>query len=91
MAGLQRALLDALDGGPFAADIPRLRGLLDAGRTGSILAFHHGDRGPAFLSDLVRSAHARGIYATVREGYLRVALHGWHDEEDVGRLADWLS
>ena len=29
----------------------------------------------------------RGIYTSVREGYLRIALHGWHDEADVARLA----
>ncbi len=68
----------------------RLYQLLEAGRVGSILAFHHGDRGPAGLDQLLRAGFARGIWASVREGYLRVALHGWHDAGDVQRLLEWL-
>jgi hypothetical protein len=32
----------------------------------------------------------QGIYASVREGYLRVALHGFHTEADVDRVVAWM-
>jgi selenocysteine lyase/cysteine desulfurase len=91
VAGLQRRLLGALEGSPWESEARRLRPLLDANRLGSILAFHHGGGGPERLNGLLRSGYRRGIYASVREGYLRVAFHGFHKEGDVDRVAAWLS
>ncbi|WP_243287400.1 aminotransferase class V-fold PLP-dependent enzyme [Geothrix terrae] len=90
-AALQARLLDAIEGSSWAADGARLRGLLEAGRLGSILAFHHGGAGADGLQALLRSGHRQGILASVREGYLRVAFHGFHTEADVDRVGAWLS
>lgn len=91
VAALQRALLDRLVAAPaWAPDAARLRALLDAGLLGSILALHHGGRGAAGLDAFLRRGFAAGIHASVREGYLRIALHGWHDAADIARLAAWL-
>ena len=88
---LQGRLLDALEDSPWRAESHRLRGLLEAGRLGSFLSFHHGGRGADHLQDLLRSGYRRGIFASVREGYLRVAFHGFHTEADVDRVAAWLN
>jgi selenocysteine lyase/cysteine desulfurase len=89
--GLQAALLDALAGLPaWDAEVRRLRGLLERDRVGPTLCFHHGEQPPEALQDLLQRGHRRGIYASVREGYLRVALHGWHEEADLHRVVDWL-
>lgn len=88
---LQERLLDALgQNADWRDEAARLDSLRQAGRLGSILSLHHGGRGHGFLEEL-RVAGARdGIYASVREGYLRIALHGWHDGSDVDRIARWL-
>ncbi len=93
VATLQRALLDALAarGGWLANESARLAGLLDQGRLGSILAIHHAGRGRAAMDAILKDGFARGIYASVREGYLRIALHGWHELRDVDRLVAWLA
>lgn len=91
VAALERKFLDALartDG--WADEATRLRALLDAGRLGAIVALHHGGRGDDALQARLRDGFGRGVYASVREGYLRVALHGWHREGDVARIAAWL-
>jgi len=64
--------------------------LLAAGRLGSILAFHHGGRGPEGMERLLRSGYRQGMFASVREGYLRVAFHGFHTDQDVARVGAWL-
>lgn len=88
---LQHHLLDVLDlRGLWTDEVKRLRGLLEADRLGSILAFHHGGRGPEAMQELVDRGLRRGIYATVREGYLRIAFHGWHEAPDIERIAEWL-
>ena len=88
---LQAALLDALAGVPaWAGEVKRLRGLLEQGRLGSFLSFHHGGLGPEGLQDLLHRGFRRGVYGSVREGYLRVAFHGWHEEADLHRVVDWL-
>jgi selenocysteine lyase/cysteine desulfurase len=88
---LQNRFLEGLARIPaWAAEAERLKTLLDAGRLGSILALHHGDRGPEGMHDLLMKGIRRGVYASVREGYLRVAFHGWHEEKDVERVVDWL-
>jgi selenocysteine lyase/cysteine desulfurase len=88
---LQSALLDALAGLPaWTGEVRRLRGLLDRDRLGPILAFHHGPLGPDGLQDLLLRGSRRGVYGSVREGYLRVAFHGWHEEADLRRVVDWL-
>jgi selenocysteine lyase/cysteine desulfurase len=90
VAGLQARLLEALADSTWAGECHRLRGLLEAGRLGSILAFHHGGAGADPLQALLRSGYHRGVFASVREGYLRVAFHGFHTERDVDRVAEWL-
>jgi selenocysteine lyase/cysteine desulfurase len=90
-AGLQARLLEALAGSSWAAEAARLRGLLEAGRLGSILAFHHGGAGAGWMNALLKSGYQRGILASVREGYLRVAFHGFHTEADADRVGEWLS
>jgi cysteine desulfurase/selenocysteine lyase len=90
VAHLQHRLLGALEGSPWQSESLRLGHLLAVGRLGPILAFHHQGRGPAFLQNLLRSGYRRGIYASVREGYLRVAFHGFHTEADGDRVAEWL-
>jgi selenocysteine lyase/cysteine desulfurase len=90
VASLQAGLLEALRDSPWTAECTRLGGLLGAGRLGSILAFHHGGGGPAHLEALLKAGFRRGIFASVREGYLRVAFHGFHTEVDVARVAAWL-
>ncbi|RMH17959.1 MAG: aminotransferase class V-fold PLP-dependent enzyme [Acidobacteria bacterium] len=89
---LSEIFLDGLARLPdWAAEAGRLRGLLEAGRLGPILALHHRGRGPQHLDRLLRRGYAGGVYASVREGYLRIAFHGWHDAEDVERLLAWLA
>lgn len=88
---LQARLLRALDGSVWETEARRLDGLLRVGRLGSFLAFHHGGGGPEALQATLRAGYRRGIYASVREGYLRVAFHGFHTEEDADRVAAWLS
>lgn len=85
--GLQRELLNRLARGPWAAEAARLRALLDADRLGPFLAFH--DRGRDLMA-LMQRGLRQGIYTSVREGYLRVAFHGWHGEGDLDRIAAWL-
>ncbi|RMG44901.1 MAG: aminotransferase class V-fold PLP-dependent enzyme [Acidobacteria bacterium] len=88
---LQRHLLGALADLPAWRDeAQRLLALLDEGRLGSILALHHRGRGARFLEETLERGRRLGVAATLREGYLRIAFHGWHDEEDVERIAAWL-
>ncbi|MDY7095166.1 MAG: aminotransferase class V-fold PLP-dependent enzyme [Acidobacteriota bacterium] len=58
---------------------------------GPILSLHHGGRGGEVLEELMEEGFQRGIYSSVREGYLRIAFHGWHTSEDVERLLRWLA
>lgn len=88
---LQAALLDHLADAPgWVDEVRRLRGLLDRDRLGSILAFHHGARTSEELQDLVERGRRRGVYGSAREGYLRIAFHGWHEGTDLRRIVDWL-
>ncbi|HJV90538.1 MAG TPA: aminotransferase class V-fold PLP-dependent enzyme [Holophagaceae bacterium] len=84
---LQRGLLRKLETGPWGEEALRLRGLLEADRLGPFLAFHHGGRD---LAALLQRGLRQGIYASVREGYLRIAFHGWHGEADLARIAAWM-
>ena len=88
--GLQALLLERVRS-TFAQDAQRLDGLRRAGRLGSILSFHHRGAGAEALAARVAEGERRRIFASVREGYLRIALHGWHDPRDVERIAQWLS
>ena len=91
VSALQAALLERLSrSGAWGAELERLRELRERARIGSILALHHQGRGAESLQALLQAGFERGVYASVREGYLRIALHGWHGEEDVGRVAEWL-
>ncbi len=91
VAGLQRRLLEALADSRWSAEASRLGGLLAAGRLGPILAFHHGGVGPEQVDHLLKAGYRQGVFASVREGYLRVAFHGFHTEADADRVAGWLS
>jgi len=71
-------------------DARRLAALEAAGRLGPIVALHHGNAGKPFLDRVLSEGTERGIHASVREGYLRVAFHGWHGEADVDRVLEWL-
>jgi selenocysteine lyase/cysteine desulfurase len=89
---LQDHLLGALKSIPaWREEAYRLRDLLERDRLGSILSLHHSGLGPEALQELLVRGRNRGIYASVREGYLRIALHGWHEEADIPRIAEWLS
>jgi selenocysteine lyase/cysteine desulfurase len=92
VARLQGRMIEGLARIPvLEKEARRLGGLLEGGRLGSILALHHGGRGPAGLARMLEEARLRRIFASVREGYLRIALHGWHDELDVERILEWLA
>ena len=91
VASLRARLLDGLESAPaWSAEVDRLRALDAADRLGSIVALHHGGRGPQKLDEILRSGFDRGIHASVRDGYLRIAFHGWHTAEDADRVAEWL-
>lgn len=92
VAKLRTGLLDRLESLPaFRDEAKRLQRLDQAGRLGPILALHHGGRGPSGLDAIYREGHRQSILASVREGYLRLAFHGWHLEKDLDRVADWLA
>ena len=89
---LQSTFLAGLTGRPtWSSDAERLAALHQAGRLGPILALHHGGRGAGFLHDRLRAGMQAGIHASVREGYLRLAFHGFHTEADVDRILAWLA
>lgn len=87
---LQSRLLGALDGTAWSGEARRLEGLRAGGHLGPILAFHHGGRGLQGLQTVLQAGSRQGIYASVREGYLRIAFHGFHTEADVDRILAWL-
>ena len=92
VSALQDLLLAGLRELPaWRAEAARLAALRARNRLGSIVALHHGGRGEAFLDALLKRGFETGIHASIREGYLRIALHGWHDEADVARLVAWLA
>lgn len=89
---LQEMFLERLSALPaWAAEARRLEALRETDRLGPFLSLHHEQRGPEGLKTLMKTGFGRGIYSTVREGYLRIALHGWHDEDDLDRLIAWLA
>lgn len=90
VALLQRRTLEGLAGSLWAEEARRLWALLDQGRLGPFLGFHHRGLGPDGLQALLQKGLRSGIYASVREGYLRIAYHGWHTEEDVARIVAWM-
>lgn len=89
---LQETLLSALSkSSTWAGEAKRLQGLLEEDRLGPVLSFHHQGRGQEFLNGILREGFNQGIYASVREGYLRVAFHGMHTQADVDRVLTWLT
>lgn len=89
---LQGQLLQALSTLPaWRSEAGRLSALHSGGQLGSILAFHHAGRGLDGMANLVRAGIARGIWTTFREGYLRIAFHGWHEARDIEPLVRWLA
>lgn len=92
VGGLRRELVAGLrETAAWRGEANRLAALDAAGRLGSIVSLHHAGRGYPGLDRLLKRGFGRGIYASVREGYLRVALHGWHTSCDVGRVLEWLA
>jgi len=88
---LIQRLLDGLETlAAWRHQVPRLRALEHAGRIGSILALHHAGQGPEALDRLLQQAFRAGLYPSVREGYLRIAWHGYHRVEDVERVLRFL-
>ena len=90
--GLHSNLIDGLSEIPaWRSEAERLAALLQAGRIGSVVSLHHGQGGPDGMQRLLEAGVRAGVYASVREGYLRIALHGFHSESDLERLLAWLS
>ncbi len=88
---LQGQFLAGLAGIPeWRGEAQRLTELWQEGRISSIVGIHHGGRGPAELQKILSRGMEQGIYASIREGYLRIALHGWHTGADIDRLLRWL-
>lgn len=89
IASLQQALLAKLASHPaWEVEARRLDALLRLGRLGSTLSFAVAEEQSAHL---LRTGAAQGIHASSREGYLRIALHGWHTLADVERCHVWLA
>jgi len=87
---LQKELLTALQEFPsWQREAERLMALLKSDRLGSILSFYFGSdtQTPA---NLLASGFKTGIFASAREGYLRIALHGWHQSSDIKTILSWL-
>ncbi len=88
---LQGRFLEGLAELPdWRAEALRLEHLRVAGRLGPFLALHHRGDDDAALLDLMRRGLKQGIFSSVREGYLRLAFHGWHTTADVERLLGWI-
>lgn len=87
---LQLRLLARLEGSAWSEEAARLLALLDADRLGAILAFHHQGRDPESIQAALRKGMRQGLYASAREGYLRIAFHGFHTEADVDRVVAWM-
>jgi selenocysteine lyase/cysteine desulfurase len=83
LAGLRR-------GTTWPGEADRLEPLWATDRLGPFLSLHAGPQAAGVLFDRLRIGADRNIHASVRESYLRVALHGWHDQDDIDRLLEWL-
>lgn len=79
------------DGNAGRGELDRLDGLARAGRLGPIVAIHHMGKGQGFLDELASRLADNRIFVSTREGYLRLAFHGWHDENDIGAVIDALT
>ncbi len=89
---LQAEFLRRLAGsGQWGQEARRLEALRAENRLGPILSLHHRGRGMAALDAAQKAGLGRRIFTSTREGYLRIALHGWHDDRDIARLVDWLA
>jgi len=88
---LQARFLEGLSDIPdWRSEALRLERLRIEGRLGALLALHHrGEDDSAHLT-LMRKGLKAGIFTSVREGYLRIAFHGWHGAADVERLLGWI-
>ena len=65
----------------------RLASLRAAGRTASIFSLRGDSRE---LAGVMEAGECRGIGSSIREGYLRIAFHGWHTPAEVDDVVDWL-
>lgn len=71
-------------------EVERLQSLVQAGRQGPFLAIHHGGRGLDFWHPILKQGMASGVMATARDGYLRLAFHGYHGSNDLAAVVAWL-
>ncbi len=91
IAQLQTLLLEQLKGDSiWESEANRLLALRKENRLGSILCFHHSGPGLAHVEKLVSQSPEYNITTSLREGYLRIALHGWHGTQDLERALEWL-
>ena len=65
--------------------------MVHSGRTGPIVAIHHMNRGPELLNLMTARLQKNDIFVSSREGYLRIALHGWHDHTDIDAVINALA
>lgn len=88
---LQGRFLEGLAEMPdWRSEALRLERLRVEGRMGPLLALHHRGADEGGLLALMRAGMKAGIFTSVREGYLRLAFHGWHTPADVERLLGWI-
>ena len=89
VTALQRELLGRLAEDPaWREEAQRLLALVDADRVGPTLCFRLPQ---ATIDSLLDTARSLRIGASSRQGYLRIAWHGWHGSADVARCVDWLA
>lgn len=74
----------------WKSEAQRLLELRKQNQLGPTLCFHHSRLGLDYLEKLVARSSEYKITASLREGYLRVALHGWHSTDDIRRTLEWL-
>jgi len=90
--GLQTRLLEVLRHHPlWRPEAERLLELRRHDRLGAILCFHHSAVGMERLKRHLEQGVRGRIRSTIREGYLRLAFHGWHSEKDLERVVDWMA
>lgn len=94
---LQLAFLDALatpglrspnQPATTLREATRLADLVRADMIGPIISLHHDGHGPAYLDGLAAMLREHKTYVSTREGYLRMAFHCWHDEDDANLAAN---
>jgi selenocysteine lyase/cysteine desulfurase len=86
----EELLISLLESETWGNETRRLLELHRERRLGSVLSFFTGHR-TGFTTELLEQGLKLGIHASTREGYLRIALHGWHNSSDILALHSWLT